>query len=88
MPSVPTEAPITSESPEPIIPPTRHHLITSPIEEESPTPPNEAPIMSEGIPSPGRIPNAQKRVDVTIQTTPYQYPRTEIGCLQGPSSHV
>ena len=52
MPSGPTEAPITPEDPEPIISPTQIPPDNfKPIEEESPTPPSEAPIMSEGIPS-------------------------------------
>ena len=46
MPSGPTEAP------EPIIPPTQTPPDNfKPIEEESPTPPSDSPIMSEGIPS-------------------------------------
>ena len=53
MPSGPTEAPITPEAPEPIIPPTQTPPDNfKPIEEENPTPPSESPIMSEGIPSP------------------------------------
>ena len=52
MPSGPTEAPITPESPEPIIPPTQTPPDNfKPIEEENPTPPSDSPIMSEGTPS-------------------------------------
>jgi len=53
MPSGPTEAPITPEAPEPIIPPTQTPPDNfKPIEEESTTPPSDSPIMSEGTPSP------------------------------------
>ena len=52
MPSGPTEAPITPESPEPIIPPTQTPPGNfKPIEEEGITPPSDSPIMSEGTPS-------------------------------------
>ena len=52
MPSGPTEAPITPESPEPIIPTTQTPPDNfKPIEEENPTPPSESPIMSEETPS-------------------------------------
>lgn len=51
MPAGPTEAPITPESPEPIIPPTQAPPDNfKPIEEEKPTSPSDSPIMSEGIP--------------------------------------
>ena len=53
MPPGPTEAPITPEDPEPIIPPTQTPPDNfKPIEEENPTPTSDSPIMSEGTPSP------------------------------------
>ena len=69
MPSVPTEAPITPEYPEPIIPPTQTPPDNfKPIEEENSAPPSEAPIMSEGIPrSEDEFQTLREEVDVTIQ---------------------
>ena len=52
MPSGPTEALITPEDPEPIIPTQTPPDNFKPIEEESTTPPSDSPIMSEGTPSP------------------------------------